>query len=72
MALSTQVKDSVNAATGNLRDALAFAARSEHPIVLNCLSDILNKLETLEDLENFMQNFKNNSGIKTVAPPFPM
>jgi hypothetical protein len=30
MALSTQVKESIQLATNHLRDALAFASRSEH------------------------------------------
>ena len=71
MALSTQVKESVSAAVGNLRDALAFAARSEHPIVINCLSDMLGRLETLEDLEKFMQHFESPRG-KDITPPFTM
>jgi hypothetical protein len=41
MALSTQVKESVNQATSSLRDALAFAARSEHSLTINTLADLL-------------------------------
>jgi len=40
MSLSNQVKESVNQATEALRDALAFAARGEHPIVINMLADM--------------------------------
>ena len=35
MSLSNQVKESVNEAAGNLREALAFAARTEHPVVID-------------------------------------
>jgi hypothetical protein len=72
MALSTQVKESVSAAVGNLRDALAFAARSEHPIVINCLSDMLGRLETLEDMEQIMQHFNAPRNNKDMTPPFTM
>ena len=58
MALSNQVKESVNAATDCLRDALAFAARAEHPITINTLSDILMRLESLEHIEDIMEKFQ--------------
>jgi hypothetical protein len=58
MALSNQIKESVNAATNCLRDALAFAARAEHPITINTLSDILMRLESLEHIEDIMEKFQ--------------
>ena len=58
MALSNQVKEAVNAATDCLRDALAFAARAEHPITINTLSDILMRLESLEHIEDIMEKFQ--------------
>lgn len=62
MTLSNQVKESVKQATDNLRDALAFAARAEHPITINTLADLLIRLESLECMEEIMQKFgsKNN------------
>lgn len=57
MALSSQVKESINLAVGNLRDALAFAARSEHGICIATISDILMRLESIECMEEMMQKF---------------
>jgi len=57
MALSNQVKESVQHATQSLRDALAFAARAEHPITINTLSDILIRLESLECMDSIMEKF---------------
>lgn len=57
MALSAQVKESVYQATQNLRDALAFAARAEHPITINTISDILIRLESLECMDEIMEKF---------------
>lgn len=57
MALSTQVKEAVHLATQNLRDALAFAARAEHPITINTISDILIRLESLECMDEIMEKF---------------
>jgi len=68
MSLSTQVKDSVALATNHLRDALAFAARSEHPICINALSDILIRLESIESMEEIMQKF---GGINKSSGPTP-
>lgn len=57
MSLSSQVKESVDGAAGHLRDALAFAARTEHPIVISSLTDILCRLESLEHMDELMQRF---------------
>jgi hypothetical protein len=57
MALSNQVKESIIGATNCLRDALAFAARAEHPITINTISDILMRLESLEHIEDMMEKF---------------
>jgi hypothetical protein len=57
MALSTQVKESVNQATSSLRDALAFAARSEHSLTINTLADLLVRCESLECMDEMMNKF---------------
>jgi hypothetical protein len=57
MALSNQVKQSVNDAVSNLREALAFAARTEHPVVISSLTDVLVRLESLEQMEEIMDKF---------------
>jgi hypothetical protein len=57
MALSNQVKEAVKLATDNLRDALAFAARAEHPITINAITDILMRLESLECMDELMEKF---------------
>jgi DNA-binding TFAR19-related protein (PDSD5 family) len=62
MALSNQVKQAVGQAVENLRDALAFSARAEHPITINTLSDILIRLESLEAMEDMMQKLGPKSG----------
>lgn len=57
MSLSTQVKESVNQATSSLRDALAFAARSEHSLTINTLADLLVRCESLECMDEMMNKF---------------
>jgi len=39
-----------------LREAIAFAARSEHPIVLVSLSDIVHKLDQLDSMDELMSH----------------
>lgn len=57
MALSTQVKESVEQAVKHLRDALAFAARSEHSITISTISDLLMRCESIESMDEFMHKF---------------
>jgi hypothetical protein len=66
MALSNQVKESVNQATLALRDALAFAARAEHPITINMIADMLNRLESLEHMDEIMERFGGQAVRKEV------
>lgn len=54
MALSPQVQTSIKEAASCLRNALAFAARNEHPIVIQGLSEVLLKLDALETIDDFL------------------
>jgi hypothetical protein len=65
MALSSQVKQCTNDAAANLREALAFAARTEHPVVISQLTDILVRLESLESMEEIMEKFGKPKDIPT-------
>ena len=57
MALTTPVKDSLDAAATNLREALAFAARTEKPLTIHTLTDMLMRLESLEHMDELMSKF---------------
>jgi hypothetical protein len=61
MALSTQVKESVQLATKHLRDALAFASRSEHSMTVSTLADLLVRCESLECMDEMMNKFAGPS-----------
>jgi len=65
MSLSNQVKESVNQAAGTLREALAFAARTEHPVVISSLTDVLVRLESLEQMDEIMDKFGRSKDIPT-------
>ena len=48
MTLSKQVQDSLDEAQANLRNALAFAARSEEPYMSKHIADMLLSIESLK------------------------
>ena len=63
MALSTQVKECTTQAAAELREALAFAARTENPVVISAITDILVRLESLDTMDELMERFGQHKGI---------
>lgn len=68
MALSQQVEESLKEAQGNLRNALAFAARNEKPFVSKQISDMIMNIESViafdamsDKIEDMFKN-KNDDG----------
>lgn len=57
MAFSTQVKEALDQAAEALREALAFAARTEHSLSVATISDLLCRIETLEQTNELMCQF---------------
>ena len=51
MALSKQVEESLKAAETNLREALAFAARSERPFLIRELGALIASVENLMNVD---------------------
>jgi len=47
MALSEQVKDSLEEAKSNLKNALAFSARNEKPMISKHIADMLANIDNL-------------------------
>ena len=66
MALSKQVADSMMDAQGNLRNALAFAARSERPFACKSIAQLIYKIELIqkndETLDMIDQRVDGDSG----------
>jgi hypothetical protein len=56
MAMSTQVKESLNLAASHLRDALAFSARSEHAVIVSSIADIISRIDSLDMIQNLVKN----------------
>ena len=57
MALSAQVETALNEAQDKLREALAFAARSEKPYISKHIAEMLSKIESIIDAEELINHF---------------
>lgn len=69
MALSKSVEESLKEAEQSLRNALAFAARQERPMVCSTISDMIHKIDIiittdslLDKLENRIEGDRGNWG----------
>jgi hypothetical protein len=54
MALSQSVEDSLNEAESHLRNALAFAARGERPIVCHQISTMIQDIERIKSFDTIL------------------
>lgn len=54
MALSTQVEDSLKDAESSLRNALAFAARNEKPLVNTAIANMISDIDRLIQFDKLM------------------
>lgn len=59
MSLGTQVEESLKEAEANLRNALAFAARTERPMVCSVISDLISRIESLQHTEKILDRLDN-------------
>ena len=54
MALSNSVEQSLNEASATLRNALAYAARQERPIVCTQIAKTLSDIESIGSFDNIL------------------
>jgi hypothetical protein len=55
MTISAQVKESLEQASNHLREALAFASRTEHPAIISLISELLIRTECIETMDGMFQ-----------------
>tara|TARA_B100000965_G_scaffold309513_1_gene268743 strand:- start:12 stop:209 length:198 start_codon:yes stop_codon:yes gene_type:complete len=60
MKVSKQVEDSVNEAVESLRNALAFAARTEEPYIAKHLADNIMELDNLVKVNHLLEEIREN------------
>lgn len=59
MALSKQVEESLREAEGNLRNALAFAARNEKSFVSKHIADMISSIDGLIKTDELLDKLEN-------------
>jgi len=59
MALSQSVQDALSEAQSNLRNALAFAARNERPLVCQSIAKIMTELESIERYDQLFDSLED-------------
>ena len=71
MALSKSVEESLKEAEQSLRNALAFAARGERPMVCSVIADMIHRIESLQNTDSLLDKLENRKdGDKGTWGPF--
>jgi len=59
MALSQSVEESLKEAEQSLRNALAFAARQERPMVCGVIAEMIGRLESLKSTDSILDKLES-------------
>ena len=66
MALGNQVLESLKEAEASLRNALAFAARQERPIVCTQISKLISEIESIGSFDTILDKFEEIANEKNI------
>jgi hypothetical protein len=58
MALATQVEESMTEAQQSLRNALAFAARTERPMVCSVIADLISRIDSVMSTDSLLDKLE--------------
>lgn len=59
MALSKSVEESLKEAESSLRNALAYAARQERPMVCSVIADLISRIESVMSTDNLLDKLED-------------
>jgi hypothetical protein len=59
MTLSQSVEESLNEAQLSLRNALAYAARQERPMVCSVIADMIQKIDSVIHTDSILDKLEN-------------
>ena len=59
MALSKSVEESLKEAGQSLRNALAFAARQERPMVCGVIAEMIGRIESLKSTDSILDKLES-------------
>jgi len=60
MALSTQVEENLKDVESSLRAALSYAARTERPVVITVISDLIYRIESIMSTDKLLDTLESN------------
>ena len=61
MALSKSVEDSLREAEASLRNALAYAARQERPVVCTQIAKLIGDIESISSFDSIMDTLEEHT-----------
>ena len=61
MALSKSVEDSLREAEASLRNALAYAARQERPVVCTQVAKLIGDIESISSFDSIMDTLEEHT-----------
>ena len=61
MALGNQVEESLKEAEQSLRNALAFAARGERPIVCSQIAKLISDIKSIESMDTILDTLEEHT-----------
>ena len=59
MALSNSVEESLKEAEQSLRNALAFAARQERPMVCSVISELIARIDSMTSTDSILEKLES-------------
>lgn len=59
MALGSQVEESLKEAESSLRNALAYAARTERPMVVSVIADLISRIDSVIHTDALLDKLEN-------------
>jgi hypothetical protein len=59
MTLGQQVEQNLKDAESSLRAALSFAARTERPMVCSVISDLISRIESVQNTDSILDKLEN-------------
>ena len=59
MALSESVEESLREAESSLRNALAYAARQERPMVCSVIADLISRIDSVMHTDALLDKLEN-------------
>jgi hypothetical protein len=59
MALGTQVEESLKEAEASLRNALAYSARTERPMVCSVIADLISRIESVMSTDKMLDKWES-------------